>query len=63
MLQLLYKLGYASVLVEAGPTLVSQFIEQDLADQLIIYQAPKVIGGQGKYQFYQTNDVYPLSKN
>ncbi|HBV04076.1 MULTISPECIES: bifunctional diaminohydroxyphosphoribosylaminopyrimidine deaminase/5-amino-6-(5-phosphoribosylamino)uracil reductase RibD [Mammaliicoccus] len=62
MLQLLYKLGYASVLVEAGPTLVSQFIEQDLADQLIIYQAPKVIGGQGKYQFYQTNDVYPLSK-
>ena len=42
----LYEDGYAQVMVEAGPKLVSQFIEQDLVDQLIIYQAPKMIGGQ-----------------
>nr|WP_263312943.1 bifunctional diaminohydroxyphosphoribosylaminopyrimidine deaminase/5-amino-6-(5-phosphoribosylamino)uracil reductase RibD [Mammaliicoccus sp. Marseille-Q6498] len=59
----LYELGYATVMVEAGPKLVSQFIEQDLVDQFIIYQAPKMIGGQGKYQYYQTDDVYPLSNS
>lgn len=59
----LYEAGYAQIMVEAGPTLVSKFIEQDLVDQLIIYQAPKMIGGQGKYQYYQTNDVYPLSNS
>ncbi|MFY2152510.1 bifunctional diaminohydroxyphosphoribosylaminopyrimidine deaminase/5-amino-6-(5-phosphoribosylamino)uracil reductase RibD [Mammaliicoccus sciuri] len=59
----LYEEGYAQVMVEAGPKLVSQFIEQDLVDQLIIYQAPKMIGGQGKYQYYQTHDVVPLSNS
>ncbi len=59
----LYEEGHAQVMVEAGPKLVSQFIEQDLVDQLIIYQAPKMIGGQGKYQYYQTQDVVPLSNS
>ncbi|GGI40503.1 bifunctional diaminohydroxyphosphoribosylaminopyrimidine deaminase/5-amino-6-(5-phosphoribosylamino)uracil reductase RibD [Mammaliicoccus stepanovicii] len=61
-LHYLYTEGYSNVMVEAGPNLISQFIEQNLVDQLIIYQAPKMIGGQGKYQYYQTHDVYPLSE-
>ncbi|WP_016912404.1 bifunctional diaminohydroxyphosphoribosylaminopyrimidine deaminase/5-amino-6-(5-phosphoribosylamino)uracil reductase RibD [Mammaliicoccus vitulinus] len=63
VLKHLYDAGYAQVMVEAGPKLVSEFIEQDLVDQLIIYQAPKMIGGQGKYQYYRTDDVYPLSNS
>lgn len=63
VLQQLYKDGYAKVMVEAGPNLISQFIEQSLIDQLVIYQAPKMIGGQGKYQYYKTDQINPLSNS
>lgn len=61
VLRELYKEGISTVMVEAGPNLVSQFIEQKLVDQFIIYQAPKLIGGRGKYQYYQTDNITALS--
>lgn len=36
------------VLIESGATLAGVFIEQDLVDELILYQAGKLIGGDGK---------------
>jgi diaminohydroxyphosphoribosylaminopyrimidine deaminase/5-amino-6-(5-phosphoribosylamino)uracil reductase len=36
------------VLVEAGPTLAGAFLEQDLADELVIYLAPVVLGPQAR---------------
>ena len=40
--------GLNDVLVESGANLAGAFIEQGLADELILYQAPKLMGGDGK---------------
>ena len=36
------------VLVEAGPSLSGAFIEAELADELILYIAPRLLGSDGK---------------
>jgi len=36
------------VLVEAGPTIAGQFLTQRLVDELVIYQAPKILGSETK---------------
>ena len=36
------------VLVEAGPTLSADFIDQGLVDEFIIYKAPKILGSDAK---------------
>ena len=48
LLMMLAKRGLNEVLVESGAHLAGAFIEQDLADELILYQAPKLMGGDGK---------------
>lgn len=48
LLALLAKRGFNDVLVESGQTLAGAFIEQDLVDELILFQAPKLMGGDGK---------------
>ena len=47
-LLLLAQRGFNDILVEAGARLAGAFIEQSLVDELIHYQAPKLIGAQGK---------------
>ena len=37
-----------NVLVEAGATLAGSVIERDFADELVLYQAPKILGSQGR---------------
>lgn len=48
LLALLAKRGFNDVLIESGATLAGAFIEQYLVDELILYQAPKLMGGDGK---------------
>lgn len=48
LLAVLAKRGLNEVLVESGANLAGAFIEQDLVDELILYQAPKLMGGEGK---------------
>jgi len=36
------------VLVEAGPTLAGSFINEDLVDELWLYQAPVFLGSTGR---------------
>jgi diaminohydroxyphosphoribosylaminopyrimidine deaminase/5-amino-6-(5-phosphoribosylamino)uracil reductase len=48
LLLLLAKRGLNEVLVESGANLAGAFIEQNLADELILFQAPKLMGGEGK---------------
>lgn len=62
ILQDLYHNGIGSLYVEAGPNVSSQFLQSECVQTLIIYYAPKVIGGSGKYQFYQTDNVLSLDK-
>ena len=48
LLTLLAQRGFNDILVESGARLSGAFVEQDLVNELILFQAPKLIGGQGK---------------
>lgn len=51
MLLKLGELEVNEVLVEAGPTLTGAFVRDGLADELLIYMAPKLLGPQGRPLF------------
>ena len=51
MLARLAELEVNEVLVEAGPTLSGEFIRQSLADELLIYVAPQLLGPQARPLF------------
>jgi len=48
LVKLLGGRGVNDILVESGQNLAGAFIEQDLVDELVLYQAPKLMGAQGK---------------
>ncbi|MDN5611281.1 MAG: dihydrofolate reductase family protein, partial [Staphylococcus equorum] len=58
----LYQKGIGKLLVEAGPTVTSAFLQSQYTNELILYYAPKIIGGSGNYQFYQTKNIFGLSE-
>lgn len=58
----LYEKGIGTLLVEAGPTVTSEFLQSNYTNKLIIYYAPKIIGGSGKYQFFHTDKIIDLSE-
>ena len=47
LLVMLAKRGLNDILIESGAHLAGAFIEQNLVDELILFQAPKLMGGQG----------------
>lgn len=56
----LYHKGIGKLLVEAGPEITSEFLQSDHLDHLVLYFAPKIIGGSGKNQFFQTDQIISL---
>ncbi|MFQ3311621.1 MAG: diaminohydroxyphosphoribosylaminopyrimidine deaminase [Colwellia sp.] len=48
LLEYLATRGLNDILIESGAQLTGAFIEQDLVNELVLYQAPKLIGGDGK---------------
>lgn len=58
----LYEKGFGRVLVEAGPNVTSQFLQAQFITNFILYLAPKILGGQGLFQYYQTQSVDPLDQ-
>ncbi|WP_223271725.1 bifunctional diaminohydroxyphosphoribosylaminopyrimidine deaminase/5-amino-6-(5-phosphoribosylamino)uracil reductase RibD [Colwellia hornerae] len=48
LLQYLAKLNLNDVLIESGAQLAGAFIERDLVDELVLYQAPKLMGADSK---------------
>jgi diaminohydroxyphosphoribosylaminopyrimidine deaminase/5-amino-6-(5-phosphoribosylamino)uracil reductase len=48
LLALLAERGLNDILIESGANLAGAFVEQNLVDELILYQAPKLLGGEGK---------------
>ena len=48
LLKLLAKRGMNEILLESGARLAGAFIEENLVDELLLYQAPKLMGGDGK---------------
>ncbi|MDN2663032.1 bifunctional diaminohydroxyphosphoribosylaminopyrimidine deaminase/5-amino-6-(5-phosphoribosylamino)uracil reductase RibD [Psychromonas sp. 14N.309.X.WAT.B.A12] len=52
--------------VEAGATLAGEFFKEDLVDEFILYQAPKLLGDQGRNlvklpEFSTMNDIVNLN--
>ncbi len=43
----LSKRGIAQLLVEGGPTVIASFLKEQLADEICVYIAPKILGPQG----------------
>jgi len=39
--------GVAQLLVEGGPKVLTSFLKENLADEIIVYIAPKMLGGSG----------------
>lgn len=52
ILHILYENNIASLLVEGGSSILTQFINEKLFDDLIIYIAPKIFG-YSQYQIYK----------
>lgn len=51
LLHLLAEQGLGEVMVEAGAVLAGAFLEQGLADEIVLYQAPKILGNPGRALF------------
>jgi diaminohydroxyphosphoribosylaminopyrimidine deaminase/5-amino-6-(5-phosphoribosylamino)uracil reductase len=47
LLDELSRRGIAQLLVEGGPTVITEFLRQRLADEICVYIAPKIVGGSG----------------
>ena len=39
--------GVTQLLVEGGPSILTSFLKEDLADEIVVYVAPKILGGSG----------------
>ncbi len=39
--------GIAQLLVEGGPTVIASFLKEHLADEIVVYIAPKILGAAG----------------
>ncbi|XXQ68376.1 bifunctional diaminohydroxyphosphoribosylaminopyrimidine deaminase/5-amino-6-(5-phosphoribosylamino)uracil reductase RibD [Neisseriaceae bacterium B1] len=51
VLQILAQEGIGELMIEAGATLTSAFLAQDLVDELVVYQAPKILGETARQAF------------
>jgi diaminohydroxyphosphoribosylaminopyrimidine deaminase/5-amino-6-(5-phosphoribosylamino)uracil reductase len=49
-----------SILVEAGPKLINSFLDEDLVDELIIYESTSQLGPNGVNWFKEDNAVEKL---
>jgi len=47
LLDELSKRGIAHLLVEGGPKVLTSFLKEGLADEIVVYIAPKILGAQG----------------
>jgi diaminohydroxyphosphoribosylaminopyrimidine deaminase/5-amino-6-(5-phosphoribosylamino)uracil reductase len=53
VLKILYdKYGIISVMLEAGPEVLTSFLKKLLIDKFIIFMAPKIIGGDSPYNMF-----------
>ncbi len=47
LLDELSRRGFTQLLVEGGPTILSSFLKENLADEVVVYIAPRILGAQG----------------
>ncbi|SDC51172.1 bifunctional diaminohydroxyphosphoribosylaminopyrimidine deaminase/5-amino-6-(5-phosphoribosylamino)uracil reductase RibD [Shouchella lonarensis] len=61
MLHTLYESGITSLLLEAGGTLNAAFLNDSLVQKLIVYVAPKLIGGKNAPTFFEGAGLSAMS--
>ena len=47
LLEELGRRGISQLLVEGGPTVLTSFLKENLADEIVVYIAPKILGARG----------------
>jgi len=47
LLKRLSKRGIQSLLVEGGPKVIGSFLKENLADEIVVYIAPRILGAEG----------------
>jgi diaminohydroxyphosphoribosylaminopyrimidine deaminase/5-amino-6-(5-phosphoribosylamino)uracil reductase len=47
LLDELAKRDVSQLLVEGGPTVIASFLKEQLADEIVVYVTPKILGGKG----------------
>lgn len=53
ILKILYsKYGISSIMLEAGPSILTSFLVKRLIDKFVIFMAPKIIGGDSPYDMF-----------
>ena len=60
MLQYLGKLGYLSLMLEGGGRLFTSFFESQLIDELVLFQAPMLIGGENSPSLWHGTGIFHL---
>lgn len=63
VLKALYTLGVTSILIEGGNKIHTSFLQAKLFNQLVIYMAPKLIGGEQAPQFFAGNGFDKLAES
>ena len=59
ILSLLAEQNISSVLVEGGASMYSQFLEQKLADKILFFVAPKIMGqGKNAFELYKNSSLH-----
>ena len=53
-------MNYKDVLIEAGPNLLTSFINANLIDEFIIYISPKILSNTATYFFNGKNSLNPM---
>jgi len=61
-LQILGKQGILQLLVEGGPTLLSSFWKENLAQELVVYTGPRLLGSEG-IPLFNTLSIKTIDKS
>lgn len=62
LLTQLAQVGLGEILVETGATLASAFLSENLVDEIVLYQAAKILGMPGKPLFTLPEDLNTLQQ-
>jgi diaminohydroxyphosphoribosylaminopyrimidine deaminase/5-amino-6-(5-phosphoribosylamino)uracil reductase len=61
-----YKNEISQIMVEAGPTLITNLLKEKLVDKILLFVAPKILGGSDKFLWFKSfeskkiNDIIEL---
>lgn len=60
LMDICYKQGIAYLMVESGPTLISNLVYEKLVDKILLFVAPRLLGGSDKFLWFKFNKQVKL---